>query len=307
MIRYLARSIATGLFIIWGAVTLVFIIVRAAPGDQATILLGPDATLEEVESLRTKLGLDAPLPVQYLIYLGNVVRLDFGDSYRFGRPAIELVFERLPATAELALAATVVATIGLLLGAIAGSRPGSRLDRAISGFALTLQAAPPFWIGIMFILFFALQLQVLPSAGTGSPAHLVLPAVTLAIPFIAVITRITRSSVAESMAEGYVQTAISKGLTPRQVLFGHVVRNSSIPVVTIVGLHVGALLGGAVIIENVFAWPGLGTLLVSSVSNRDYSIVQAATLVAAVIVVTINLLIDILYARLDPRIRLVRS
>jgi ABC-type dipeptide/oligopeptide/nickel transport system permease component len=307
VIRYLARSIATGLFIIWGAVTLVFIIVRAAPGDQATILLGPDATLEEVESLRTKLGLDAPLPVQYLIYLGNVVRLDFGDSYRFGRPAIELVFERLPATAELALAATVVATIGLLLGAIAGSRPGSRLDRAISGFALTLQAAPPFWIGIMFILFFALQLQVLPSAGTGSPAHLVLPAVTLAIPFIAVITRITRSSVAESMAEGYVQTAISKGLTPRQVLFGHVVRNSSIPVVTIVGLHVGALLGGAVIIENVFAWPGLGTLLVSSVSNRDYSIVQAATLVAAVIVVTINLLIDILYARLDPRIRLVRS
>jgi ABC-type dipeptide/oligopeptide/nickel transport system permease component len=307
VIRYLARSIATGLFIIWGAVTLVFIIVRAAPGDQATILLGPDATLEEVESLRTKLGLDAPLPVQYLIYLGNVVRLDFGDSYRFGRPAIELVFERLPATAELALAATVLATIGLLLGAIAGSRPGSRLDRAISGFALTLQAAPPFWIGIMFILFFALQLQVLPSAGTGSPAHLVLPAVTLAIPFIAVITRITRSSVAESMAEGYVQTAISKGLTPRQVLFGHVVRNSSIPVVTIVGLHVGALLGGAVIIENVFAWPGLGTLLVSSVSNRDYSIVQAATLVAAVIVVTINLLIDILYARLDPRIRLVRS
>lgn len=307
MMRYLARAVGTGLFIIWGAVTLVFMIVRLAPGDQATVLLGPDASTEDVEALRTELGLDAPLPVQYLIYLGNVLRLDFGDSYRFGKPAIEMVFERLPATIELTIAATVIAMLGLLLGAVAGSRPGGRLDRGISGFALTLQAAPPFWLGIMFILIFSLQLRLLPSGGTGSPAHLVLPAITLAIPFIALVTRITRSSVAESMGEGYVQTATSKGLTPRQVLFGHVVRNSSIPVVTIIGLHIGALLGGAVIIENVFAWPGIGTLLVSSVANRDYSIVQAATLVAAVIVVTINLLIDILYARLDPRIRLVRT
>ena len=306
MTRFLLRSIGSGLFIIWGAVTLVFIIVRSAPGDQATILLGPDATLDDVEALRTKLGLDAPLPVQYLLYLGNVIRLDFGESYRFARPAIELVFERLPATIELTLVAAAIALIGLLLGAFAGSRPGSRLDRGISMTALTLQAVPPFWVGIMFILFFALVLRVLPSSGTGSLAHIVMPAVTLALPFIALLTRITRSSVAESMSEGYVQTALSKGLTSRQVLFRHVVRNSSIPVVTIFGLHLSTLLGGAVIIENVFAWPGLGTLLISAVGNRDYAIVQAATLVAAAIVVTLNITVDLLYARLDPRIRLAK-
>lgn len=304
MTRFLLRAIGSGLFIIWGAVTLVFIIIRSAPGDQATILLGPDATTAEVEELREKLGLNAPLPLQYLLYLGTVVRLDFGDSYRYGQPAIELVIGRLPATIELTLAAAAIALIGLVLGALAGSRPGSRLDRGISTAALTLQAAPPFWVGIMLILLLALRLQVLPSAGTGSFAHLVMPAVTLALPFIALLTRITRSSVAESVGEGYVQTALAKGLTPRQVLFGHVVRNSSIPVVTVFGLHLATLLGGAVIIENVFAWPGLGTLLVTSVANRDYSIVQAATLVAAAIVVTLNIVVDIVYARLDPRIRL---
>lgn len=306
MTRFLLRSIGSGLFIIWGAVTLVFIIVRSAPGDQATILLGPDATLDEVEALRTKLGLDAPLPVQYLLYLGNVLRLDFGESYRFGRPAIELVFERLPATIELTFVAALIALIGLLLGAFAGSRPGSRLDRVISTTALTLQAVPPFWVGIMCILFFALMLRALPSSGTGSIAHIVMPAVTLALPFIALLTRITRSSVSESMSEGYLQTALSKGLTERQVLFGHVVRNSSIPVVTVFGLQLATLLGGAVIIENVFAWPGVGTLLISAVGNRDYAIVQAATLVAAAIVVVLNITVDLLYARLDPRVRLAK-
>lgn len=306
MTRFLLRSIGSGLFIIWGAVTLVFIIVRSAPGDQATILLGPEATVGEVEALRTKLGLDAPLPVQYLLYLGNVIRLDFGESYRYAQPAIELVFERLPATIELTLAAATIALIGLVLGAFAGSRPGSRLDRGLSSSALILQAVPPFWVGIMFILLFALVLRVLPSSGTGSLAHMVMPAVTLALPFIALLARITRSSVADSMGEGYVQTALSKGLTPRQVLFGHVIRNSSIPVVTVFGLHLGALLGGAVIIENVFAWPGLGSLLVSAVSNRDYAIVQAATLVAAAVVVTLNITVDVLYARLDPRVRLAK-
>lgn len=306
MTRFLLRSIGSGLFIIWGAVTLVFIIVRSAPGDQVTILLGPDATLDEVEALRTKLGLDAPLPLQYLLYLGNVIRLDFGESYRYAQPAIELVFERLPATIELTLAAATIALLGVLLGAFAGSRPGSRLDRGLSSSALVLQAVPPFWVGIMFILLFALVLRVLPSSGTGSLAHIVMPAVTLALPFIALLARITRSSVADSMSEGYVQTALSKGLTPRQVLFRHVVRNSSIPVLTVFGLHLGALLGGAVIIENVFAWPGLGSLLVSAVSNRDYAIVQAATLVAAAVVVTLNITVDVLYARLDPRVRLAK-
>lgn len=304
MIRYTVRAVLTGAFVIWGAVTMVFIIVRIAPGDQATVMLGPDATVREVEALRESLGLNDAMILQYGRYLADVVQLDFGDSFRFGRPAFEMVMERLPATIELTLTATAIALVGLVLGAIAGSRPGSRVDRAVSTVALTLQSVPTFWIGIMLILLFALTLRVMPSSGTGSPAHIVMPAVTMAIPFIAIITRITRISVAESEGEQYVQTARAKGLRQREVIFGHVARNSAIPVVTIIGIQMGSLLGGAVIVENVFAWPGLGTLLVSAVANRDHAIVQAATLVIATIVVVLNLTADLVYAKLDPRIRL---
>lgn len=305
MTYFIVKRLAIGLLTIWGVVTAVFIVVRLAPGDQATVALGPDASAAEVEALRHTLGLDQPLLVQYLSYLGDVVRLDFGESYRFGRPAMDQVIERFPATAELTLAATVVAIVaGLILGVIAGKKPGSGLDRAVSTVTLGMQALPPFWVGIMFILIFALQLQVLPSAGGGSLANLVLPAITLAIPFTALVARMTRSGVAETMSEAFVQTARSKGLTETQVLTGHVVKNSLIPVVTVVGLQVGTLLGGAVIIETVFAWPGLGSLLVSAVGNRDYAVVQAATVLIALCVIALNLAADIVNAKLDPRIRL---
>ncbi|TDC54601.1 ABC transporter permease [Jiangella ureilytica] len=305
MTYFIVKRLAIGLLTIWGVVTAVFIVVRLAPGDQATVALGPDASAAEVAALRHTLGLDQPLLVQYLSYLGDVVRLDFGDSYRFGRPAMDQVLERFPATAELTLAATVIAIVaGLILGVIAGKKPGSGLDRAVSTVTLGMQALPPFWVGIMFILIFALQLQVLPSAGGGSLANLVLPAVTLAIPFTALVARMTRSGVAETMSEAFVQTARSKGLTETQVLTGHVVKNSLIPVVTVVGLQVGTLLGGAVIIETVFAWPGLGSLLVSAVGNRDYAVVQAATVLIALCVIVLNLAADIINAKLDPRIRL---
>lgn len=305
MTYFIAKRFAIGLLTIWGVVTAVFVVIRFAPGDQATVALGPDATVEQVEALRHSMGLDRPLLVQYFSYLGDVSKLDFGESFRYGRPAMEAVLERFPATVTLTVTATVIAiVVGLMLGVLAGKRPGSRLDQVVSTFTLTLQAIPPFWVGIMFILVFALQFGILPSAGGGSPAHLVLPAVTLSIPFIALVARISRSGVAEAMTEAYVQTARSKGLTEREVLGGHVLKNSLVPVVTVVGLQLGNLLGGAVVIETVFAWPGLGSLLVSAVGNRDYAVIQAATVLIGLCVIVLNLTADIVNAKLDPRIRL---
>jgi peptide/nickel transport system permease protein len=299
------RRLATGVFVMWGAATLIFIIVRVAPGDPAAMLLGPDADQAQIDQLTRTLGLDRPLFVQYLDYLGHVVRFDFGQSYRLGRPAMDAVLDRLPATIDLTLTATLIAVVlGLLLGIVAGGRPGGVVDRVVSAATIALQSFPTFWVGIMLILLFSLALRMLPSAGVGTPAHLVLPSVTLSLAFIAIVARVTRSSVAESMGEQYVQTARSKGLTEPQVLVGHVLRNSLIPVVTVVGLHVGQLMGGVVIVENVFAWPGLGSLVVDAVANRDYAIVQAVTLLIAAIVTVLNLVADLLYTRLDPRIRL---
>ncbi|MEV4015222.1 ABC transporter permease [Nonomuraea angiospora] len=305
MIRVIAKRLLVGVLVMWGAASLIFLIVRVAPGDPATILLGPDASREQVAELTGELGLDRPVFSQYLGYLGQVARLQFGDSYRFDRPAMSEVFERLPATADLMLASTVIAvSLGLVLGLLAGARPGGAVDRLVTAGTIALQSFPTFWVGIMLILVFALAFRLLPSAGAGSPAHLVLPAVTLALPFTAIVARLTRTSVAETMGEPYIQTARSKGLTERQVLLGHALRNSLIPVVTIVGLHMGGLMGGAVVVENVFAWPGLGTLVVDAVSNRDYAVVQAATFLIAGIVMLFNLVADLLYSQLDPRIKL---
>lgn len=304
MLPQLVRRIGLMVFTVWGAVSLTFVILRLAPGDQATVQLGPDATAAEVAALRGELGLDRPIFVQYLDYLGSALTGDFGESYRFREPAMTVILERFPATVVLALTATVLAlTIGLLLGILAGRSPGRLADRVISGVTLVMQAIPPFWSGIMLILFMALTLRLLPSAGSGDLEHLVLPAVTLAIPFTALVARITRSSVAEVTAEPYILTARSKGLSERAVLTRHAVRNSVIPVVTIVSLHIGTLMGGAVIVEQVFAWEGVGSLLVNAVGNRDYAIVQGATVLFAIVVVTMNLLADVFNARLDPRIR----
>ena len=305
MTRLVGRRLLIGLVTIWGVVSAVFVVIRLAPGDQATVALGPDATQEQLTALRHALGLDQPVLVQYLDYLGDVLTLDFGESYRYGRPAMDVVFGRFPATVTLTVTAALIAICcGLVLGVLAGRRPGSLVDRAVSTVALGLQAIPPFWVGIMFILVFALQLQVLPSAGGGTLGHLVLPAVTLAIPFTALVARITRSAVAETMTEAFVRTARSKGLTETQVLGSHVLKNSLIPVVTVVGLQLGTLVGGAVVIETVFAWPGLGSMLVNAVQNRDFALVQAATVLIAVCVIVLNLAADVVNARLDPRIRL---
>ncbi|NUR71438.1 MAG: ABC transporter permease [Hamadaea sp.] len=305
MIRLIVKRLLIGVLVMWGAASVIFLIVRVAPGDPASIMLGPDADSEQIADLTARLGLDKPMYVQYLSYLGDVVRLDFGDSYRLGTAAMPTVLERLSATAELMLASTAIAVIvGLTLGLLAGARPGSITDRVVSAISIALQSFPTFWVGIMLILIFAQALRILPSAGAGSPLHLILPAVTLALPFTAVVARLTRTNVAETMREAYIQTARSKGLSERQVLLGHALRNSLIPVVTVVGLHMGGLMGGAVVVENVFAWPGTGSLIVDAVSNRDYGLVQAATFLIAGIVMVFNLVTDLVYSQLDPRIRL---
>jgi peptide/nickel transport system permease protein len=305
MIRVVVKRLLTGVLVMWGAASLIFLIVRVAPGDPALILLGPDASRDQVAELSASLGLDRPLIAQYASYLADAARFDFGNSYLLGRPAMPEVIERLPASAELMLMATTIAVVlGITLGLLAGGRPGSVVDRVVSASTIALQSFPTFWVGIMLILVFALTLRMLPSAGAGTPQHIVLPAVTLALPFTAIVARLTRTSVAETMREPYLQTARSKGLTERQVITGHTLRNSLIPVVTVVGLHMGGLVGGAVIVENVFAWPGLGSLVVDAVSTRDYAVVQAATFVIAGIVMVFNLAADLLYSQLDPRIRL---
>lgn len=305
MAAYLTRRLVFSVFVLWGAVSVVFAVLRLVPGDPAALILGSDATQEQLAALRTQLGLDRPLIVQYGIYLGDVVRLDFGQSYRLQQDSMQLVLERVPATVELAVVAlTLSLAVGLPLGIAAALRANRLTDRLISVFSLLSQSTPSFWLGIVFILIFARTLQVLPSGGTGSPAHLVLPAITLALPFLAILVRITRSGLLEVLGEGYLDTARSKGLKERVVIFPHAIRNALIPIVTVVGLQFGALLGGTVIIETVFAWPGVGRLLIDSITHRDYGVVQASVLLIAAGFVGINLVVDVLYGYLDPRVRL---
>jgi peptide/nickel transport system permease protein len=307
MAAYLVRRILFSVLILWGVITIVFVVLRLIPADPAQLILGSDALQSEVDDLRREMGLDQPIWVQYGTYLGDLVRGDFGDSYRLQRPAMELVLERLPATLELSFAALIFAlVVGLPAGVIAALRVNRLPDRAVSVFSLLAQSLPSFWVGIVLILVFARTLHLLPSGGVGSPAHMVLPAITLGLPFLAILTRMTRSGLLEVVHEGYIQTARSKGLPERTVIFPHAMRNALIPIVTIVGLQFGQLLGGAVIIETVFSWPGVGRMLIDAISQRDYNLVQAAIILIATGFVTVNLVVDLLYGYLDPRVRLVK-
>jgi peptide/nickel transport system permease protein len=293
------------LLVVWGAVTLIFLLIRLAPGDPALIMLGPTASADQIAALRARLGLDTPLVWQYFIFLRDLVHLDFGQSVRLGMPAMDAVMQRLPETLELTAVATVLSVVlGIPLGAMSGRHPEGVLDRAISTLALVGKSIPGFWLGVILILVFARQLRWLPSFGAGTPAHLVLPAITLTLPFIALVIRLTRASVVDTLGEPFVKAAYAKGLTEAEVMRDHVVRNSLLPVVTITGLQLTSLVGGAVITEAVFAWPGIGSLLVESVSARDYNVVQAIAMVVAFAVVIINLMTDLIYMQLDPRIRL---
>jgi ABC-type dipeptide/oligopeptide/nickel transport system permease component len=305
MTSYVVRRLIFSVFVLWGALTVVFLAVRAVPGDPAQMMLGANATAADVDALREKLGLDRPLVVQYGAYLAQTLRLDLGESLRIAQPAVRLVAERVPTTGKLAITAVVIAILlSFPLGMLAAVRPGGLTDGLVSIVSLLGQSVPGFWLGIMFILVFARSLRLLPSSGDDSWASLVLPSVTVALPLVGVLTRLVRSGLLDVLGEDYVRTARAKGLTPGAVMWRHAVRNMLIPVVTVLGLQIGQLLGGAVITETVFAWPGVGLLLVDAITNRDYPLVQAAILFITAIFVAINFLVDLSYGVLDPRVRL---
>lgn len=324
MATYLVRRLLHTLLVILGASLLVFALIHMIPGDPALVILGTDATPAEVERLHTVLGLNEPLPVQFVRYLGRIVQGQFGDSIFQHEPVMKLIAERLPATIELTVTAMLIAIIlGVVTGLISATRPYSFFDAVSALLALGGVAMPVFWLGMLAILLFALKLNWLPSFGrsvgvgeavleffrTGSGEamwqaiqHLILPALTLGAFSAALISRLVRSAMLEVLNQDYIRTARAKGLLEFRVVTHHALRNGLIPVVTVVGLQVGVLLGGAVITETIFAWPGLGRLLINAISQRDYPLIQGIVFVAALIVSLINLLVDLLYAWLNPRV-----
>lgn len=301
---YLVRRLLYSLFVIWGAVTIIFFVIRVVPGDPAAVMLGTSATEEQVVELRESLGLSDPLIIQYGNYLLDVSQLNFGDSFKLGGPALDHVLYRLPFTITLAVSAIIVAIIiSFPLGIWAARKANGVIDWLISSTSLLGQSLPTFWVGIMLILIFARYLGILPSAGSGSIAHLILPAFTLCLPFIGMIVRLVRNGILDELSKGYVQTARSKGLKESLVFYVHVLRNVLIPVITVMGLLLGEFIGSAIIIEVVFSWPGIGRLLVDSILYRDYAIVQATVVIIATFYVLLNLVVDILYGYIDPRIQ----
>ncbi|MCO5220060.1 MAG: ABC transporter permease [Thermomicrobiales bacterium] len=305
MAHYILQRLLYAVFVLWGALTVIFLVVRILPGDPASMMLGAGATQTEIDALRQNLGLDASLPEQYVSFMSEAARLDFGESLWLRRPVLDSIGERIAATGRLAIAAVILAVaISFPLGIVAALRQRGPIDYAVSVLSLIGQSVPGFWLGIMLILIFARQLRWLPSAGSQTPQHLILPAITLALPLVGVLTRLVRSGLLEVMHEDYIRTARAKGIAPHAVLTRHAMRNMLIPVITVLGIQLGNLLGGAVIVETVFGWPGIGRLLVDAITKRDYPLVQAAILFITTTFVLINLIVDLSYVYLDPRIRL---
>ncbi len=302
----LIRRVIAGVIVIWGVVTMVFVILRVLPGDPAALMLGMDATPQALQALRQQMGLDRPIAVQYALFFWDVARGNFGTSVgvtTMDEPALRVVLERVPATLELAIPALILAVlIALPLGMIAATHANSLWDRLISVLTLGAQSLPNFWVGLMLILVLARNLGILPTSGRGTWQQLVMPIATLSLPLMSILTRFVRAGALENLRMDYVRTARAKGLVEWAVRFRHIFKNILIPIVTTVGLQAGALLGGSVVVETVFAWPGLGRLTADAILRRDYPVVQAGVLVIALIIVLVNLLVDLIYSILDPRI-----
>jgi peptide/nickel transport system permease protein len=304
MARYLVRRLLLTIPVLFGVATLVFALIHLVPGDPAQSMLGEGATQEEVVKLRESLGLDDPLLAQYRTFLTGVVRGDFGTSFRYNTPVTTQILARLPNTAMLALAAMLVAMLfAIPLGIVAAVFRGTSIDHAAMAAALIGISMPNFWLGPLLAILFAVQLGWLPVSGTGSVWHLVLPAVTLGAALSAILARMTRASLLEELRELYVLAARARGLSRRRAVLRHAFRNSLIPIVTIIGLQFGAVLTGTIITETIFAWPGVGRLLIQAISFRDYPLVQGCILFISVTYVAMNLLTDLTYGFLDPRIR----
>jgi peptide/nickel transport system permease protein len=304
VIHFLLRRLVLTLPVILGVVTLVFSLVHLVPGDPVEAMLGESASRQEVANVRRQLGLDRPLYVQYGAYLRRLAAGDLGRSLRTNEPVAKAIADRMPATIQLAVAAVGLAVgIAIPLGVLAAVRARTAVDYAATTLALAGISMPNFWVGPLLAIFFAITLGWLPVSGSGTPAHLVLPALTLGAPLGAVLARITRASVIEELRELYVVAARARGVSRTRAVFGHAFRNSLIPVVTVLGLQMGSVLTGAVITETIFAWPGVGRLLIQSINFRDYPLVQGCILLIAVTYIVMNLLTDLAYGFLDPRIR----
>ncbi len=302
--RYLTRRLLHSLLTLLGVSVLVFAILRVLPGDPARMLLPDGAPQSAVDELNRQLGLKEPLPVQYWLFLVSVARGDFGSSFQYKAPALRVFLERVPATLALTAAAMLLTVVGgLAIGILAAVRHGGPADYAGTVLAVLGQSLPNFWLGIMLVLLFSVTLRWLPSSGFQGWQHLVLPAITLAAYPTALVARLTRSSMLDVLNQDYVRTARSKGLPERVVVLRHALKNAAIPVVTLIGLQIGALLSGAVITESVFAWPGVGKLVVDAIFFRDFPVVQTVLIFSATVFVAINLLADVLYTLADPRIR----
>ena len=303
MTSYLVRRGWQSGLVLLGVSFVVFLILHLT-GDPALLLLPPDASAEDIAKFRKAMGFDDPWPVQYLRFLKGAVRGDFGESVRHGEPAMGLVLERLPATFELAGAGLLIALcLAIPAGIVSAVRRNTAVDYVSTVVALLGQAMPTFWLGIMLILVFSVRLSWLPSSGRGDIEHLILPAITLGLFTTARITRLTRSGMLEVLGQDYIRTARAKGVSEPPVVWKHALKNASIPIVTIVGIELGTLLGGSVITETIFAWPGVGRLSVQAIFNRDYPVVQAAVFLLASTFVIVNFLVDVIYTYLDPRIR----
>jgi peptide/nickel transport system permease protein/oligopeptide transport system permease protein len=303
VLSFVVRRVLLAVPVLLGVVFVVMLTVELIPGDAVALMLGEHATKEAVDKLRDHLGLDKPLLVRYVEYVGRLVRGDLGRSIQQNRPVVDELADAWPATLELTIAALLIAAgIGVTAGVVSAVWPSSLFDALARLGSLFGLSMPVFWTGLVLIVVFALWLPWLPVGGVGSPAHLVLPAITLALPSVAMVARMTRSSVLEVLREDYVRTARAKGVAERLVVAKHALRNAAIPIVTLLGLQAGQLMGGAVLTETVFAWPGLGRLMVKAIFARDYVLLQGAVLVFALAFVVINLAVDLAYGALDPRI-----
>ena len=305
MRSFFLRRLAVLIPTVLGAITLVFFFLHMIPGDPVEVMLGETAQQADKERLREELGLNLPLHVQYGNFLIKIAQGDLGESYFYRRPVAHVIAERIPATMELALVAFVVAgLIAIPLGIIAALREGTTVDNLSVLFSLVGVSMPNFWLGPLLIILFSLKLGWFPVSGRTGVASLVLPAVTLGIALAALLSRMTRASLLERLGEDYLTVARAKGLPEWKVILKHALRNALIPIITVMGLQIGVLLSGAIITENVFAWPGIGTLLINAIEARDYPVVQGCVLLISLSYVVVNLITDLVYGWADPRIRL---
>ncbi|MBW2015762.1 MAG: ABC transporter permease [Deltaproteobacteria bacterium] len=304
MSQYVVKRLISTIPVLIGISIMLFFMLRALPGDPAQVLAGQMATQEDIQLIRTQLGLDRPIYIQYATFFWRLIRFDLGRSARTQNPVILEIWARLPNTIILAvIAITLACLFGIPAGIISAVRPYSVLDYFVTAATLFGISMPVFWLGLMLVVVFSVLLHWLPAGGTGSWKHLILPSITLSAFVVAFIARMTRSSMLEVLSQDYTTTARSKGLKEKVVIIKHALKNALIPIITVVGLQFGMLLGGAVLTETVFAWPGLGRLIVDSILARDYPVIQGAILIFGLLYILVNLIVDVIYAFVDPRIR----